>query len=322
MLRKIVLGLIASVLALSAAAAEPWPSRPIKLVVNFPAGTALDVLARAFGNLLSEQLKQPVVIDNKVGAGGNIGMEAVARSSPDGYTLLWTGGSTLVTNMFLYKSYNAELAKSLEPIAVVYYQPLALVVRENSTFRTASDIEKFAKSHPNQLRYGTSGLGSPMHLSALMWMSQAGFTAEHVPYKSTSESVIGLANGDIDFYFDAGAALPLIRQGRLRSLALAGSSRSTLHGATPTMLEATGAKVDPTLPGGLYAPPKTPQPIIEAVRRAAEVIWKDQRFRDAITPINAEPSATFPSLTQIQNQLTIDRERIGKLVRQANLSID
>jgi len=161
-----------------------------------------------------------------------------------------------------------------------------------------------------------------MHLGALMWMSQSGFMAQHVPYKSTGEAVMALMNGDIDFYFDAGPATPFVKQGKLRSLALAGSRRSAMHGDVPTMLEATGARVDTTLPGGLYAPPKTRASIIQTLHAASRTIWESKEYKDAIAPIYAEPSPAFASTKEIEAQLAADRERIGKLVRDANISLD
>jgi tripartite-type tricarboxylate transporter receptor subunit TctC len=317
MLRRTILTLPALGL-MPTAWAQTWPSRPIKLVVNFPAGTGADIIARAFARGLSERLGQPVVVDNKLGAAGNIGVDAVVRSSPDGYTLLWTPGSTLVTNLFLYKM---EVPK-LQPVAYPYFQPLPLVARSDAPFKTAASIQDFAKANPNKVRFGSAGVGSPMHIAALMWMSQSGFKAEHIPYKGTGEALIALVNGDIDFYFDAGAAIPFIKEGKLRSLALASHVRSPLHPGVPTLKEATGADVDVALPGGLYAPEGTPAEIVKALHEAGEKVWKDPQYRQALGAIYAEASPSYPSPAQIDAMLVTDRERIGKLIRDSGVALD
>ena len=226
-------GLLASPFAM----AQGWPSKPVRVIVNFPPGGAADQLARAIGQPLSEALGQPVVVENRGGANGNIGGEAVAKSAPDGYTLLMSSGGMVSVNPHLYPKMSFDPAKDLVPVAAAARVAVYLMAKPSLPPANVKDFIQYVKANPGKLSFGSPGNGSSPHLAAEMMKSQAGLFAVHVPYRGAAPALQDLLAGQIDFYFDPGIGLQHAKTGRLKLLAVGSMKRSPLFPDVPTLHE-------------------------------------------------------------------------------------
>lgn len=296
--------------------AETWPARPVKLVTNFAPGSAPDVLARAVGRFLAEELRQPVVVDNRVGAAGNVGVEYVVRSAPDGYTLLYSPGSTITMNPHLYQF---DMQKELVPVAAVNLSAVPLVVRADLPIHSVTDLIAYAKQNPGKLTYGSSGTGSPLHVAAELLLSGAGIKAVHVPYKGSAHTTNALLAKEVDFAFDAGVASPHVKAGKLRYLALASGARSPNYPGLPTLEEAAGFAVDVSVPGGIFAPPGTPPDIVARLNQTIGRIVENPGFREAIGTINSSPPPVHLSSSELAASFRRYTDRFGAAIRAANI---
>src|SRR3954449_238606 len=218
-------------------AAQSWPSHPVRLVVAFPPGGAADLLGRLIAQSLGETLGQPVVIENKGGANGNIGGEVVARSAPDGYTLLMSSGSMVAINPYLYAKMPFDPAKDLVPVASVARVPFYLIVR---TENPAQDFKAFIadlKANPGKRNFGSPGIGTSPHLAAEMLKKMTGTDAIHVPYRGAAPALNDLLAGQLDFVFDPGIAIEHVKAGKLRALATGSPQRAPQMPDVPTLAE-------------------------------------------------------------------------------------
>ncbi len=297
--------------------AQEWPSRPIKLVTNFAPGSAPDVLARISARFLSEGVGQPVVVENKAGAAGNIGVEFVVRSAPDGYTLLYSPGSTITMNPHLYKF---NLQKDLIPVASINFSVLPLVVRSDLPVHTVNDLIAYAKANRGKLMYGSSGSGSPMHIASEIFLREGGITATHIPYKGSAQTVNAMLAKEIDFAFDAGVAAPHVKAGKLRYLAVAASERFPGYPDLPTVAEAAGFNVDVSVPGGIFAPPGTPPEIVNRLNRVFAKVVKDEKFIEALKVLNSAPPTSFMTPPELAATLQKYTDRFGVAIRAANIT--
>lgn len=297
--------------------AQEWPSRPIKLIANFAPGSAPDVLARISARFLSEAVGQPVIVENKAGAAGNIGVEFVVRSAPDGYTLLYSPGSTITMNPHLYKF---NLQKDLIPVASMNFSALPLVVRSDLPIHTVNELIAYAKANPGKLNFGSSGSGSPMHVAAEIFLREAGVTANHIPYKGSAQTVNAMLAGEVDFSFDAGVAAPHVKAGKLRYLAVAASERFPGYPGLPTVAEAAGFSVDVSVPGGIFAPPGTPAEIVNRLNQIFAKVVKDERFVEAIKVLNSSPPTTYMTPAQLAASLQKYTDRFGVAIRAAGIT--
>jgi tripartite-type tricarboxylate transporter receptor subunit TctC len=263
-MRKLARLTAAALLAACAQTALPqdYPRKPIRVVVTSPVGSTPDVLARAVGAKLGESLKQPVVIDVRLGAGGNIGYENVAKSPPDGYSLVLAGNS-LLTNPSLYKNIAYDVQKDFVPIAYVAGSQNVLVAHPSVEARTVSELVTLARKKPGELTFGSAGSGTPLHLAGEMFNLQAGVRLMHVPYKGSSFATTDLLAGRIQLVF-AGVIsfIPHIKAGKLRPLAVTGSARSPLMPDVPTFAEAGMPNYDIEVWFGLYGPAGLPASIV------------------------------------------------------------
>lgn len=297
--------------------AQAWPSRPIKLVANFAPGSAPDVLARIAARFLADATGQPVIVENKAGSAGNLGVEFVVRSAPDGYTLLYSPGSTITMNPHLYKF---NLQKQLLPVASVNFSALPLLVRSDLPILTVNDLIAYAKANPDKLNFGSSGSGSPMHVAAEIFLREAGVTATHIPYKGSAQTVNAMLAKEIDFCFDAGVAAPHVKAGKLRYLAVASSERSPGYPGLPTIAEAAGFSVDVSVPGGIFAPPGTPAEIIDRLNQIFAGVVKDERFAEALKVLNSSPATTYMKPAELGASLQRYTDRFGVAIRAANIT--
>ena len=313
--------LVAALFFLAAAPfarAQDWPSKPIHVVVNVPPGGGIDQITRAFAPRLAESLGQPLVVENRSGAGGNIGVEAVARSAPDGYTLLSAIGSTIVIGPHLYKL-RMDVAKDLVPVAPIARTLMFLVVRPILPVHSVAELVAYARANPGKLNFGSPGVGTGPHIAAEMTLHAAKIQATHVPYKGSAETMAALFGNQIDFAFDPGSAVRQARAGKLRLLAVASAARSAIAPDTPTMAEA-GTDVDASTVHGLYAPSGTPREIVARLNRELDLVMASAQVRAVVNAVTAEPVSA--SAEQFAAQLHRDRDRFGAIVREAHIRAD
>jgi tripartite-type tricarboxylate transporter receptor subunit TctC len=251
-----------ALLAPVAAYAQPYPNRPIKVVVPYAAGGAVDIVARTIGQPLSEALKQPVIVDNRPGASANIGMEIVAKATPDGYTLLM-GSNGIATNMALFPNLAFDGRRDFAPIAKIGYAPLMIVVPAASPAKSLKDLIAMAKAEPGKLTYASAGNGSSGHLAGELLKSTAKVDVLHVPYKGGAPAITDLLGERISFMpINPVEVMAHVRAGRLRALAVASDKRFPLLPDVPTAAEAGFPGYEASVWWGLVAPAKTPPEIV------------------------------------------------------------
>jgi tripartite-type tricarboxylate transporter receptor subunit TctC len=292
--RLFVAALVAVVPAV-AGAADAWPTRPVKIVVPFNAGGATDVVARLLAQKLTEAWGQTVVVDNRAGAGGNIGADVVAKSPPDGYTLLMTSGSIVTANPFMYQLMTFDPAKDLVAITNVASGPQVIAVSNNVPYKTLAELIAYAKKNPGKVNYGSAGVGTQTHLAGENFAHTAKIDITHVPYKGEAAALTDLMGGQIQMVpSNLGAAINFVKQGNLRALAVTSKQRSPELPDVPSASE--------TLPGfenigwfGLMAPAGTPKAVIDKIYQDSAKILKTPEFRAALAKQGMEPVANTPA---------------------------
>ena len=278
------------------ASAETWPSKTVKIVVPFAPGGTTDILARAVAPELSKAFGQQFIVDNRAGAGGNIGAELVAKSPNDGYTLLMGTVGTHGINRALYKSLPFDAEKSFAPITVVASVPNLLVVNPSLPVHDVKELVALAKAHPHKYSFASFGNGTSNHLSGEMLKSMAGIDVVHVPYKKATQAVTDLIAGQTAFAFvNTPLALPQVHAGKLRALAVTGAKRSAAIPEYPTMSEAgvPGFVVESWY--GLMAPAGTPQPVIERLNKETLAVLADPAVRAFFRKQGADVETSTPA---------------------------
>ena len=256
----------AAMLLAASAQAQTYPNRPLRIIVPAAAGGTIDILARVFSVRLSAGLGQPVVVENRAGAGTNIGMEAVARSAPDGYTFLM-GGVTIATNPALYAKLAFDPAKDLVPVSLVVSSGNVLAVNPELPVNSVKELLEYARAHPGELNLGSPSSGSTPHLAGELFSALTGVKMVHVPYKGAAAGLNDLIAGRVQLSFDnIPPAIPHVRGGKLRALAVTSARRSALLPEIPTMIEAGIAGFDVSAWFGLLAPAGTPREAIQRVQ--------------------------------------------------------
>lgn len=316
MMRSLACGLAAAVFATaSQVSAQTWPNKPIQLVVNFGVGGAPDVIARMYAPFLSEALGQPVVVDNRAGAGGNLGIEAVVRSAPDGHTLLVSASSPFVIGPHIYKL-SFDPAKDMQAVAPMALTPMYLVSRPSLPVKSVSELVTHARANPGKLNYGSAGNGTLPHATAEMLLHAAKIKAVHVPYKGSGPALTGLLRDEIDFVFDPGVALPHVKAGKARLLAVGSAKRSPFFADTPTLTEA-GVNMTAVSVVGVFAPAGTPRDTVDRLNREITRVMQLPKVRESLTAMAAESMSATPA--DFGALLAKDRERFGAVVREANI---
>jgi tripartite-type tricarboxylate transporter receptor subunit TctC len=320
--RRSLLALLASTPLLSTrAGAQGWPDKPIHIVVSVSAGGSIDTIARAYGEALSQQLGQPVVIDNKPGANGNIAAAAVAHAAPDGYTLLATGGSTLNLNPFLYKSLPFNPTKSFAPVALTARTNFILVVHPKLGVDTVAAFIALAKAKPKTLNYGSAGSGSLIQIASELFNTTVGIETNHVPYKGLAPAVNDLLAGQIDYMFDSATTMSHIQAGRLKALAVVGPNRLPALPDVKTLAELDIKGVDAASGWhGLFAPAGTPATVVARLNVALRPILASPAMRERIGALGAEPAFTTPD--ELEKMLANDLERLEPIVKRTGASLD
>ncbi len=270
-LRRSALTLLAGTLALSlgtSASAQNYPNKPIRLVVTFPSGGAPDILARLFSE--KAQLGQPVVVDNKPGAGGNIGADFVAKSAGDGYTLVLGTVGTHSINGSLYEKMPYDMVKNFSPVSLIASAPNLLVVNNNVPVKTVPEFVAYLKANPDKLSFGSPGVGTSVHVSGELFKSMTGTKMTHVPYKGRQFAIPDLVGGSIQLMFDnMPSALPMAREGKIRAIAVTTAKRSSAAPDIPTIAESIPG-FEATTWFAMFAPAGTPKPVVD--RLNAEVL--------------------------------------------------
>jgi len=321
--RRSMLCLLAAspLLANRSAFAQAYPSKPIHIVVSVTAGGSIDTIARAYGEALSEKLGQPVVIDNKPGANGNIAAATVARAAPDGYTLLATGGSTLNLNPFLYNSLPFDPVKSFAPVAMTARTNFILVVHPKLGVDTLQAFIALAKAKPKTLNYGSAGSGSLIQIATELFNMVTGIETNHVPYKGLAPAVNDLLAGQIDFMFDSATTMSHIQAGRLKALAVLGPNRLPALPEIKTLAELGVPGVEAASGWhGLFAPAGTPPDIIKKLNDTLQPILTSQAVKDRVIALGAEPASSTPE--ELGQRLAEDLVRLEPIVKRTGARLD
>jgi tripartite-type tricarboxylate transporter receptor subunit TctC len=300
--------------------AQAWPAKPIRIVVNFAPGGAADQLARLIAPSLQEALGQPVLVDNKGGAGGNLGADFVAKSPADGYTFLMASGGTVSINPFLYAKMPFDPAKDLLPVASVARVPFYLVVRADSPVKDFKGLIADLKANPGRRSFGSPGSGSSPHLAAEMMKSETGTFAVHVPYRGAAPALTDLLGGQINFLFDPGIALQHVKTGKLRMLAVASPHRAPQVPDVPTLDELGLKGFDADAVFGLYAPAGTPQAVINRVNAEVNRVLNAPAMKERIVLIGSVALPLTPA--EFGRKGTEDSQRFGKLIRDRGIHGD
>lgn len=323
MLRAALL-IVASALAILASescVAQPYPTKPIKLVVSQAPGGHSDIIGRAIGEKLAEILNQPVVIENRGGAGGTIGADVVVRASPDGYTLLLGGSSNLAIAVALVKEVRYQPTRDFVPIGGVAMVPYAVAVRPGVPATNVQELLAFARAHPGRLTYGSSGVGSTSSLAVEWLKSAAGVDIVHVPYRGTAPAVLALLSSEIDMVAtDLSLLAPHAKAGTLRLLAAAGARRASAAPDMPTVAEQGIAGFAIEAWYGLVAPAGTPPEVVAtlsaALRQALQAPEIGRRFDE----LGYEPIVDTPA--QFGELIRADIERYAALIKRAGIKVD
>ena len=314
------LGMAAPALAQAPSGTGTWPNKPIRLVVNFPPGGAADTVARAVSVPLGEVLGQPLVVENRAGANGNIGGEAVARAAADGYTLLLSAGSMVSINPHLYPKMSFDPVKNLVPVAAAARVLVFLEVRPTLPVNNAQEFLAYLKANPGRLTFGSPGSGSSPHLAAEMMKIQTNSFAVHVPYRGAAAAMQDLLGAQIDFMFDPGVGLQQVRAGKLKLLAVGSPRRSPLFPDVPTMDEAGLKGFDADTWFGFYAPAGTSPEIVARLNREINRLLSTAAVRDRISVIGGVAAPMSPS--EFASHTTIDGVRFGALIKARNIKGD
>ncbi len=305
----------------ASASAQSYPNKPVKLLVGFPAGGGLDVLARIVGQRVSEQWGQPIIVENKPGAGSNIAGDAAAKSAPDGYTLLHTNIALMSINPALYSKMSFSPMKDLTPVIQLVNLPLAVMVRADSPFNSMKDLVDYARANPGKLNFGSGGNGGVPHLALELLNSSYALKITHVPYKGSADAVKDLLGGAVDVMCDAiSVGLSQIKAGKLKALAVTTDTRHPALPDTPTTTEAGYPNFQVTGWQGWVAPAGTPRAVIERVNSEANKAMQDPATRAKLFDQGYLPAGG--SVDAFAKQLATDQVKWAELVKISGAKLD
>ena len=305
----------------AARAADAWPNRPVKIVVPYTPGTGIDILARTLGQKLGDAWKQAVVVENKPGASGAIGSEAVAKAAPDGYTLLMQA-ATIAMDPNLHPKSSYDPVKDYAPVLPVALGYMGLVVNPAVNATTVAELVALAKSKPGALTYASPGPGTPHHLAMELFKARMGINVLHVPYKGTGGAVQDLLGGQVNMMFlPVHVALPQVEAGKLRLLAAGGTRRAAATPNVPSLAEASGiADIDVDIWYGLYAPAGTPPAIVARLNADVNALLKSPEVVDVLAKQGLTPTGGSPS--DLATLTATDLARWGRVIREAHITAD
>lgn len=305
-------------LAPALAQAQAWPSQPVRFIVPFTPGTGIDIIARSAGPRLAERLGQPVVVENRAGASGNIGTELVAKAKPDGHTVLVTA-STFVSNRSLFKSLPYDPAKDFAPVTLAAWGTLLIAAHPSTSFSTVPELIAAAKANPGKLNYGSPGVGTPHHLAMELFKNTAGIFVTHIPYKGTAGAVTDLLGGQIHLMFlPIHVALPQVRAGKLKALAVGSPKRSALAPELPTLAEGGFPGVESDIWYAFFAPQGTPREIVARLNLELTSVLALPEIRTSFQTQGLVPVASTPE--EVRVLVDKDLAKWTRVVREANIS--
>jgi len=316
------LAIVAALATTPNASAVDYPARPIKLVVPYAAGGPTDVLGRVVADYLGRDLKQAVIVENKPGAQGAIGAEAVARADPDGYTLFVAAGSIIVLNPMLYKKLSYDPVKDFRMLALVTDLPVVMEIHPSVPAKTVAEFVAYAKQNPGKLNFGSAGTGGTIHLAGEMFKQMAGIEMTHVPYKGAGPALTDLLSGNIQVMFDSmGTALPPVKAGLLRPLGVSSTQRSPDLPDVPTIAESGYPDYKVSVWYGIVAPSKLPDEIAQKISASLDRALNDDTFRASLEKIGF-PVFRPRSAAAITEFIDADRARWSAVIRAQNISLD
>ena len=318
---KYLLAILSLLLLSSNVLSQPYPIKPIRLIVPFPPGGPTDIVARPLALLLGDLLKEQVVIENKGGAGGSIGADLVAKSAPDGYTLFMGTVGTNAINGSLYKQLSYDMTKDFTPIALVASAPVVIVVNANDKIKTLAELIAEAKSKPDTIAFGTAGNGTPGHLTAALFESTTQTKFKHIPYKGSAPAVTDLIGGQIPLMFDPiQSVLPHITSGKLRALAVTSKTRSPLLPNIPTVAELGYPQFESTAWWALFGPAKLPEGITKKLRSDTERVAQSAAFKERLGNLGVQPNTDFKE--SLANFQTSEIAKWARVVRDSGATVD
>ena len=322
MRRRTAWALAATALVLPAALlAQTFPSKPVTILIGFPAGGPLDAHARLLAEKLAAQLGQPVVIDYKAGAGGTVGAQAVAQSAPDGHTLQMANTGTMVINPAVYTKLPYQTLKDFAPVARTAQQPLALVVNPSVPARSVAELVALAKSRPGQLNYGSAGNGGISHLVPEMFKAATGTFIVHIPYKGSAPAFTDLMAGQVQLMAESvPQAAQYVKAGKLRALAVTSAQRNAALPDTPTMIEAGVKGFEVVGFYGVLAPAGTPRPVLDRLSAAFKAVLDDPAIRSRMVQQGADPA--FLGHEDFSRFLAAEMPRWAEAVKTSGAKLD
>ena len=321
MLAVLCTGCMAVATQAGAQGADHYPSKPITYVVPFAAGGTTDLLGRLIGQRLSQVLGQSVVVENRAGAGGNIGSDYVSKAPADGYTLLGGTISSHAINVSLYPKMPYDPVKNFQPIALIGTLPNVLVVNASSPWKSVQDVVAAAKAKPGTVNFGSSGNGTSQHLAAELFANMAGLRMTHVPYKGSSQAVQALLGNQVDLVFENSvAAMPMIQSGKFRALATTGARRAAELPDVPTMAESGLKGYEIVSWQAIFAPAGTPKPIVDKLSTEIGKIIHQPDVRARLASMGVEPSGAGP--TELGNFQKSEVAKWANLIKVANIHLE
>ncbi len=319
--RSVATAVIATALAFGAAAQSAYPERPVRLIAGVPAGQSTDIIARLLGAKVSEYLNQPIVVDNKAGAGGIIGLEAAKSAPPDGYTIAIATGANMAINPALYRKLPYDSTLDFEPIVTIVSSPLFLFTATGTKVASARDIPAYIRANGGQVAYGSNGNGGTPHIAMEMFKKAANIDMLHVPYKGTPPLITDVIGGQVVFAFDAGPSiLPLVRDGRVKLLGVSSSQRTSVAPEVPTLAEQGFSGFSAVTWAAVYAPKGTPAHVVEILNTAFNRALKDPHVVAELKMRGAQPvGGTAAELRTFQQS---EMQRWGEAVRASGAKVD
>lgn len=298
---------------------DKWPDKPITIIVPWPAGGVADFVARIVGQKISTDLGQAVIVENRPGAGTNIGSDYVAKAKPDGYTLLLSSSNNAV-NTFLFRNMPYDPVKSFVPISLLVNVPNVLVVHPSVPAKTLPELIAYAKQHPDDLTYASAGNGSPAHLAAEKFKTMAGVKIRNITYKGAAPAVTDVMAGRVSMMFtNLPASLSAIQAGKLRALAIGSTARMPVAPNIPTLAESGVPNYEASAWYGLMAPAGTPAPVIARLQKALDAA-RTPAALDALRQRGTDPKISSPQ--DLQQQLQADLQTYGPLIKSAGITLE
>jgi len=298
--------------------AQAYPTRTVRLIAPFAPGGGTDLMARLLAQKLTPLLGQQVIVDNRAGAGGRIGAELVAKSPPDGYTLLLAGSSVMATAPALYSKLPFEMPRDFSPISLIAYTAYVLVAHPTVPVRSVTDLIALAKSRPGRLTYASSGTGGPAHLSGELFSSMAGVKMIHVPFKGSSPGTLSVIAGETDLMFsNTLPALPSVKSGRLRALGITALRRSAIMPDVPTVAESGLPGFDVQQVYGLLAPAGTPRDVVRRLNQEIAKVMQAEDIRSRLLADGSEVLVSTPE--ELERVILAEIGKWTKVIRQAGI---